>query len=162
MEEAGIRQIKRSISIDIKSVRFLDNELEDRLIKVEGLKEVFESAGRRTLLSGKDSKTNDTPFFNYSRITNLGIFRFYAEAFLKQHPYTDKSQTVILKHEPYTGNGLQLQINMFTKETQFVHYENLQSEIIEHLLAIMHEFGLKIFQQPSEEDLHILSKNEIN
>jgi miniconductance mechanosensitive channel len=51
---------------------------------------------------------------------------------------------------------------MFTKETQFVHYENLQSEIIEHLLAIMHEFGLKIFQQPSEEDLNILSKNEIN
>jgi miniconductance mechanosensitive channel len=162
MEEAGIRQIKRSISIDIKSVRFLDNELEASLLKIEGLKEVIESSGRKIALSRIDSVINDTPFFNTSKATNLGIFRYYAEAFLKQHPYTDKSQTVILKHQPYTGNGLQLQINLFTKAIQFVAYENLQSEIIEHLLAIMSEFGLKVFQQPSAEDLDIFSKNEIN
>lgn len=155
MEEAGIRQIKRSISIDVRSVMFLDNNLKDRLLKIEGLKKAIESAGRKNELTGNDSGSNDATFFNDSRITNLGIFRFYAEAFLKQLPSIDKSQAVILKHQPYTGDGLQLQINLFTKETQFIPYENLQSEIVEHLLAIMKEFGLKAFQQPSGEDLNI-------
>jgi miniconductance mechanosensitive channel len=155
MEEAGIRQIKRSISIDVRSVMFLDNNLKNRLLKIEGLKKAIESAGRKNELTGNDSGSNDATFFNDSRITNLGIFRFYAEAFLKQLPSIDKSQAVILKHQPYTGDGLQLQINLFTKETQFIPYENLQSEIVEHLLAIMKEFGLKAFQQPSGEDLNI-------
>lgn len=158
MEEAGKRQIKRSILIDIRSIRFLDKELEGRLIRVPGMKRVIESAGIRIEVSDKDLSINNTPFFNSTLITNLGIFRSYAEAYLKQHPDVDKTETIIVKHQPYNGNGLPLQVNLFTKETRFIPYENLQSEIVEHFLAIMDEFGLKVYQQPSGEDQLTVSK----
>jgi miniconductance mechanosensitive channel len=159
MEEAGIRQVKRSIFIDLKSVRFLDKELKERLCRVPELKEFIESNDRKKDPSGRDFTSMEAPFFNSSQITNLGIFRFYTEVYLKQNEYVDTTQTVIMKHQPFEGNGLQLQLNLFTKNTLFIPYENLQSEIIEHLLSIMNEFGLKAFQQPTGEDLQTLTKN---
>jgi miniconductance mechanosensitive channel len=159
MEEAGIRQVKRSIFIDLKSVRFLDKKLKERLCRVPELKEFIESNDRKKDPSGRDFTSMEAPFFNSSQITNLGIFRFYSEVYLKRNKYVDTTQTVIMKHQPFEGNGLQLQLNLFTKSTQFIPYENLQSEIIEHLLSIMNEFGLKAFQQPTGEDLQTLTKN---
>jgi miniconductance mechanosensitive channel len=156
MEEAGIRMIKRSLFIDIKSIKFLDKELKDRLYKVPGLKEFIDSADSKTDLSGKEFKSTEAPFFNYAQITNLGIFRFYAEAYLKKLPFVDTGQAIIMKHQSFEGNGLQLELNLYTKNTQYVPYENLQSEIVEHLLAIMNEFGLNVFQQPTAEDLQTI------
>src|SRR5512133_862843 len=157
MEESGIRQVKRSIFIDMKSIRFLDPDLRDRLCRIPVLKEFIESKETRTVPPGKVSDPLDTPFFNSYQITNLGIFRFYAETYLKNHPDVDTRQTVIMRHRHFEGNGLNLQLYLFTKNNQFVPYENIQSEIVEHLLAIMNEFGLKIFQQPTGEDLQTLS-----
>ena len=70
----------------------------------------------------------------------------------------DPDQTLILRHRAPEGNGLPLQVYLFTRNNQFVPYENIQSEIFEHLLAIMNEFGLKVFQQPTGEDILALSK----
>jgi miniconductance mechanosensitive channel len=151
MEEAGIRQVKRSILIDTRSIRFIDAGLKEKLSAVPVLKEYIESTERKTDLT-KNSKL-DSVFFNSARITNLGAFRYYAETYLKGHPLVDTSQTILLKHRPHEGNGVNLQINMFSNTTQMIPYENLQSEIIEHLLAIMDEFGLKVFQQPTGNDL---------
>jgi miniconductance mechanosensitive channel len=153
MEEAGIRQLKRSLFIDAKSIRFLDQELKNRLSSVPELKEYIDS----TYKESADNTLN--PFFNYSQITNLGIFRFYAESYLKLHPYVDARQTIIMRHRHHEGDGLHLQLNLFAKNTEFLTYENLQSEIVEHLLAIMSEFGLKVFQQPTGEDLITVLKN---
>jgi miniconductance mechanosensitive channel len=155
MEEAGIRQVKRSLFIDIKSIKFLDKELKDRLNLVPELREYIDSSGKKP--GGVAEKEfADSPFFNYSQITNLGVYRFYAESYLKRHPSIDGRQTIIMRHRAYEGNGLHIQLNLFTKSTEFVKYENLQSEIIEHLLAILKEFGLKVFQQPAGEDLQSL------
>ena len=99
-----------------------------------------------------------SPFFNTSQITNLGVFRFYAETYMKQNPHVDKGQTILMRHRPLEGNGLPLQLYLFTKNNQFVPYENIQSDIVEHLLAIMSELGLRAFQQPTGDDLQILSK----
>jgi miniconductance mechanosensitive channel len=153
MEESGIRQLKRSISIDMKSIRFLDKEMKEKLCKVPELSEFIKSGEIKKDMTGKDFKNSDSPFFNYSQITNLGVFRFYAESYLKNHRDVDKSQTILIKHKQIEGNGLPLQIYLFTKNNQFVPYENLQSEIVEHFLAIMAEFGLKVFQQPTGDDL---------
>jgi miniconductance mechanosensitive channel len=153
MEEAGIRQLKRSLFIDSKSVKFLDKDLRDRLTSVPSLKEYIEKTEKQ------ESISTETPFYNYKQITNLGIFRFYAETYLKQHPFVDARQTIIMRHRHNEGDGLHLQLNLFAKNTEFVTYENLQSEIIEHLLAIMSEFGLKVFQQPTGEDLKMILKN---
>jgi miniconductance mechanosensitive channel len=162
MEEAGIRQVKRSIFIDIRSIRFADKELEDRLCRVPAIKEAIETSKRKSDQQGNKINLSDSPFFNSQKITNLGLFRLYAEAYIKQIPEVDKGQTIILKHQPYNGNGLQLQFNLFTTKIQFIPYENLQSDIVEHLLAVMNEFGLKVFQQPTGDDLQALSKkNEL-
>ena len=159
MEESGIRQLKRSIFIDMKTIKFLDKEMKEKLCKVPELNEFIRSVEIRKDIAGKDFKNIDSPFFNSSQITNLGVFRFYAESYLKNHQDVDKSQTILIKHRQIEGNGLPLQIYLFTKNNQFVPYENLQSEIVEHFLAIMSEFGLKVFQQPTGDDLQpILNK----
>jgi miniconductance mechanosensitive channel len=158
MEESGIRQVKRSIYIDIRSIRFIDKEMKEKLCGVPALKKHIESFDQKTDLAVNDLNNSLSPFFNSSQITNLGIFRFYAETYLKQNPHVDKEQTIIMRHKPLESNGLPLQLYLFTKNNQFVPYENIQSEIIEHLLAIMSEFGLKAFQQPTGDDLQILSK----
>jgi len=158
MEEAGIRQIKRSIFIDMSSIRFLDKELKERLSRVPELKEFIELTEKQINLSGKGINDLASPFFNSSQITNLGIFRFYAETYLRQHPQVDSTQTIIMRHRPFEGNGLPLQLYLFTKNNQFTPFENMQSGIFEHLLAIINEFGLKVFQQPSGDDLQTISK----
>jgi len=158
MEEAGIRQIKRSIFIDLKSVKFLDKELRNRLYMVPALREFIDSKERKSDSSGKEFNSMETPFFNSSQITNLGMFRFYTESYMKQLPYVDTGQPIIMRHRPFEGDGLHLQLNLFTKSIEFISYENLQSEIVEHLLAIMNEFGLKIFQLPTGDDLQTLLK----
>jgi len=153
MEEAGIRQVKRSFFIDSKSITFLDNELKSRLGKNSVLNDFIESTEKKAAAAGMNSGLTESAFFNSSKVTNLGIFRFYAESFLKQHPHVDKSQTIIMRHRHSEGDGLHIQMNFFIRNTQFILYENTQSEIIEHLLAIMNEFGLKVFQQPTGDDL---------
>jgi miniconductance mechanosensitive channel len=75
------------------------------------------------------------------------------------HPSVDVRQTIIMRHRHNEADGLHLQLNLFAKNTEFITYENLQSEIVEHLLAIMNEFGLKVFQQPTGDDLKTILKN---
>jgi miniconductance mechanosensitive channel len=156
MEDSGIRQIKRSFFIDIRSIRFLDIELRDKLCSVPDLKDFIESTENRKYLNNDGNWLPESPFFNLSKITNLGIYRFYAEAYLKKHPNVDATQSIILRHRPFEGNGLPLQFFLFTKNIQFIPYENIQSEIFEHLVAIINEFGLKLYQQPAGEDLKAL------
>ena len=159
MEEAGVRLIKRSILIDMKSIRFLDEELRDKLCRIPVLKEYIESIDKQVNTTGNKLNDIDTPFFNSLKITNLGIFRYYAETYLRKIPMIDTDQTIILRHKTPEGNGLPLQVYVFTKNNKFVPFENTQSEIFEHLLAMLKEFGLNVFQQPTGDDLLSLSKN---
>jgi miniconductance mechanosensitive channel len=157
MEEAGVRQIKRSLFIDMKSIRFLDDELKEKLGRDPLLKEYLISGTNKGDSREAGSTNPESPFFNSSGITNLGIFRFYTETYLRHHPLIDPAQTLIVRHKASEGNGLPLQVYAFTRNNQFITYENVQSEVFEHLLAIMSEFGLKVFQQPSGNDLLSLS-----
>jgi miniconductance mechanosensitive channel len=160
MEESGTRQVKQSLFIDTKSIRFLDSGLKERLSLVPELKEFIESKVKNDATEYSDSPgVQGSPFFNSSRVTNLGIFRYYTENYLKKHPSVDPVQTIIMRHRPYEGTGVHVQLYLFAKDTKFVPYENFQSEIMEHLLAIMNEFGLKVFQQPSGEDLKTTLRN---
>ncbi|HLP74663.1 MAG TPA: mechanosensitive ion channel domain-containing protein [Bacteroidales bacterium] len=143
MEDSKTRQIKRPILIDMQSIKFMDSDLKKKLSKYQPLSHYMESFEKSR---SEYSLNRDDAFFNHGLLTNLGLFRFYAEAWLKQHPLVDKAQTVILRHKQTDGNGLPLQIYLFTKGYQMAAYENLQSEIFEHLIAMLNEFGLKIYQ----------------
>jgi miniconductance mechanosensitive channel len=159
MEDSRVRQIKSAITIDMRSIKFLNSELKEKLSRVPLLKEYMESVEDQN--GKKVIPSSDTFFFSYSQITNLGVFRYYAEAWLRNHKYVDETQPVILRHREPVGNGLPLQVYLFTKNNQFSPYENIQSEVFEHLLAIMNEFELKVFQQPTGDDLLMLTRNEL-
>jgi miniconductance mechanosensitive channel len=141
MEESGVRQMKRSIFIDMKTVRFLDDSLKAKLSELPKMK---------AFLEGREGKVPG--------ITNLGAFRFYAEEFVRQHPMIDPSQPLIVRHKAPETSGLPLQVYAFIRNSNMAPYDNTQSEIIEHLLAIMNEFGLKVYQQPTADDFMVLSK----
>jgi miniconductance mechanosensitive channel len=158
MEEAGIRQVKRSIYIDMKSIRFLDKELKQKLVRIPSVKEYIELSEQQKSTENNKLRNTEAPFFTATQLTNLGVFRFYIETYLKSHPLVDADQTVILRHRDPEGNGLPLQVFLFSRDNQFIPFENLQSEIFEHMLAIMNEFDLKVFQHPTGHDLLSLSK----
>jgi miniconductance mechanosensitive channel len=153
MVDSGVRQIKRAIFIDIKSIRFIDNDLKKRLSVIPALKVYIEKAeaGYVEAMSGKD------PFSNSFRLTNLGLFRYYAEEYIKNHPLIDKINPPVLRHLAPEGNGMPLQVVAFASKTSFIQYENIQSEIFEHILAMLKEFDLRVYQQPTGEDILQLS-----
>jgi miniconductance mechanosensitive channel len=160
MEESGIRLIRRSIFIDIRSIKFLDIRLTEKLKGIPKLEEYLKSAGKSDISSAAPAE-KISYYFDSSSLTNLGLFRYYAEAYLKNHPQIDRDQLTIVRHRPPEGNGLPLQVFAYTRTNQLLLYENIQSGIFEHLLAILKEFDLKIFQQPTGDDLLLLSvKNQ--
>ena len=159
MQEAGVRRIRRPIMIDMKSIRFVDDELKQRLSAIPELKSMIDKADM--LMQKNRDKTADDVFFNYWKLTNLGVFRYYAEEYLRNHPLIDKNQTIILRHRDPEGNGLPLQVYAFANNISITPYENIQSEIFEHLFAIIGEFDLKIYQPTGEEILE-LTRNRKN
>jgi miniconductance mechanosensitive channel len=150
MEEAGARRIKRSIYIDIKSVRFVDEDLKRRLSAIPEIKEYIEKfETNRT----SDPSHNISPFFRYDQLTNLALFRFYGDIWLKNHPASAKGQVAMLRNRVQTENGLPIEVVVFSKDTQLDGYERLQNEVFEHLYAIMSEFDLRVYQRPTGYDL---------
>ncbi|WP_223871723.1 mechanosensitive ion channel family protein [Candidatus Dactylopiibacterium carminicum] len=158
MQESGGRRIKRSLMIDQQSVRFLDegektslrrfrllqDYLEQKQQEIEGWNARLQEQGRETV--------------NTRRITNLGTFRAYVERYLRHHTQIHQDMTLIVRQMAPTPEGLPLEIYCFTATTAWVAYEGIQADIFDHLLAIIPEFGLRLFQQPSGQDMRTLAR----
>lgn len=158
MEEAGIRQVKRSVfTIDIRSVRFADDDLLNKLSQFPFVRDYLRKIEKETPESSSRKSHNNEVIQGKPQLTNLGLFRIYTEEYLRNHPGTDKNQTVLARHLEPAGNGLPFQIFAFSSNNTWSVYEHLQSEITEHLLSVLNEFGLSVFQQPSGADLAALS-----
>jgi len=156
MEESGVRQIKRAINIDVRSIHVAERELREKYFEIPGIRDFFSSIdqeyGKR-----KEGTIDKQAKPGSDGITNLGLFRIYTEDWLRKHPMIDNDQTIIVRHRPPAGDGLPLEVYAFCKRNSWIHYEHIQSEIFEHLFAVMPGFGLKVFQQPSGDDLLTLS-----
>ena len=157
MVDSGVRQIKKSIFIDIRSIKFPDQMLIEKLSKIPFLEKHFNLYEKESIKPAVGKNYIEGPFFSYPLLTNLGLFRIYAESYLKKHPMIDNNQTIIIKHMEPEVNGLQLQVYAFCNNNSLIPFENLKSEITEHLLAILNEFELKVFQQPTGDDIKTLS-----
>jgi len=162
MQESGVRHIKRSIFIDMKSIKPADTRVLEKTGKYALFKDYFERSedGGKILIRQKNSKKPD--YFSTGDLTNLGIFRMYAEVYLRSLPLIDNTRPVIVRHRDLAGNGLPLQVYAFCSKTDLVSYENVQSEIFERLLAMLNEFDLKVYQQPTGDDVLSLSGNKMN
>ena len=161
MQESGGRRIKRSLNIDQASIRFLAQEDHERLASFGHLETYLKE--KQAELAEWNDKLGDRGKIpaNTRRSTNIGTFRAYVEAYLCSHPGTHKHMTIIVRHLPPGPDGLPLEIYCFTNTTEWGAYEVIQADIFDHLYAILPEFDLRVFQNPSGRDLRILSSREI-
>lgn len=133
MRETGGRRIKRSIFIDMTTVHFCS----------EREKEMFASRGWIDEAQAKPE----------TQVVNLYVFRNYLQNYLKEHPRTHKELMIMVRQMQPTSEGLPLEIYCFSNTTVWPEYEQIQGEIFDHILAVIPEFGLRIFQRPSGNDL---------
>ena len=103
-----------------------------------------------------ENEVDNTSLANGRRLTNVGTFRAYTVAYLRNHPMISQEMTFLVRHLAPAGYGLPIEIYVFSKDTIWANYEGIQADIFDHLLAVVPEFDLKVFQNPSGSDFHRL------
>lgn len=146
MFESGGRRIKRAIMIDATSVRFCDEPLLQRL-------------NRSPLVQGLEMTTGaqDADPLSDPQLTNLGCFRAWLEAWLEKHPKIHEEMTSMVRELEPVGRGVPVEIYVFSNDQRWEYYERLQAEVVDHILAVLPLFGLRLFQDPTGEDLRALA-----
>ena len=157
MSESGGRRIKRSVSIDMNTVRFVDDAMLERFRKMDLLEDYVcrrqEEIDAENASRGID--LSDTAV-NGRRQTNLGIFRAYLLEYLRNHPKIHTGMTLLVRHLQPTAQGLPIEIYVFSSDKVWANYESIQADIFDHVLAAVPEFDLRVYQQPSGADLAAL------
>ncbi|OAN23527.1 mechanosensitive ion channel family protein [Pseudomonas oryzihabitans] len=152
MQEAGGRRIKRALNIDQNSVHFLSDAEREHLHRFNLLDDYLTAKEEElTEWNRKLEKRGQEPV-NTRRVTNLGTFRAYVERYLRAHPGVHQGMTLLVRQMPLSGEGLPVEIYCFTNTTVWAQYEGIQGDIFDHLLSILPEFGLHVFQHPSGRD----------
>jgi miniconductance mechanosensitive channel len=153
MSESGGRRIKRAIHIDMSSVRFLTEDDITRFERFVLLRDYVESK-KQELAEYNEARIGDTNFVaNARRLTNIGTFRAYVVRYLRDHPKVHQGMTLMVRQLDPTPQGLPLQIYVFSDDVAWVNYEGIQSDIFDHIIAIIPEFGLRVYQAPSGRDV---------
>jgi miniconductance mechanosensitive channel len=153
MSQAGARRIKRAIYVDVSSIRFQTQDEVDHFTRFALLKDHVEDKEQELADYNEGLATEVDSEVNRRRLTNIGTFRAYAYNYLKNHPKIHKSMTLIVRQLGPGPEGLPLEIYCFTNTTEWAVYEDIQSDIFDHLLAIVPEFGLRLYQKPAGSDL---------
>jgi miniconductance mechanosensitive channel len=156
MTESGGRRIKRSIYLDQQSVHFLSEDEYQHLRRFRLLGDYLNDKRQEIgEWNAALAKAGQEPV-NTRRLTNIGCFRAYVLQYLRAHPGVHQSMTLMVRQLGPTADGLPLEIYCFTDTVAWVRYEGIQSDIFDHLIAIIPEFGLRVFQNPSGVDLRAL------
>ena len=156
MQESGGRRIKRALYLDQTSVHFLHDAEIARLRRFMLLDRYMEHKEQELREWNARLAEHGKEPVNTRRVTNVGCFRAYVEHYLRNHPGVHQSMTLIVRQLSPTADGLPLEIYCFTNSTAWAAYEGIQSDIFDHLLAILPEFGLRVFQHPSGADMREL------
>ncbi|MCP4573719.1 MAG: mechanosensitive ion channel [bacterium] len=153
MEESGGRRIKRSIAIDMTSVRICDSDMIDRFRRIAYISDYID--GKLTELAAWNAEHGvvGDDLINGRRLTNLGIFRAYVEAYLRHHPMIHQEMTFLVRQLQPNEKGLPIEIYVFSKDQRWVQYEGIQSDVFDHIIAVVSEFELRVFQQPTGQDV---------
>lgn len=153
MQDAGGRRIKRCIYIDIASVKFCDvNDLE-KYEKISILREYLSKKKDEIDRWNKEHHIDENSVINARKLTNLGTFRAYISEYLRHHPKINNDIITMVRHLPPGPTGIPIEVYAFTNDTRWIYYESIQADIFDHLLSIIPEFGLRVFQYPAGHDL---------
>jgi len=158
MSESGGRRIKRSLFIDMNSIQLCTEELLGKFTHFELLNDYIEQKTKEVADHNKSNSINTAELINGRRLTNVGTFRAYIEAYLRNNSKIHPEMTFLIRQLEPTSRGLPIQIYVFTNDTDWVRYEGIQADIFDHLLAIIPEFRLKVFQSPTGKDFGKLGK----
>lgn len=159
MQESGGRRIKRSILIDQHSIRFLSEEEIQRLKEIKLLYNYISNKEDEIRFWNKKLEERGDNTINYRHLTNIGTFRAYIERYIKNHPDIRQDMLMLSRQLAPTPEGLPVEVYCFTNTVAWVNYESIQSDIFDHLLSIVSEFGLVVYQSPSGNDFRKLLNN---
>lgn len=157
MTESGGRRIKRAIHLDIQSVKFCDDAMLDRLEKVQLIADELHARRADVTRDNQERGVDTSLEINGRRLTNLGTFRMYVQAYLRAHPKIHGDMTLLVRQLQPTDKGLPLEIYVFSNDQNWARYESIQADIFDHLLACLPTFELRAFQAPSGADMRTLT-----
>lgn len=158
MSQSGGRRIKRSVFIDVSSIKFIDKNLLNKLNSASLLTDYLAEKTSEIDAFNKDNKINLEMKVNGRRLTNIGTFRAYLLSYLKNHPGIHNDMTLIVRQMEAENNGIPLQIYAFTNTTAWIAYEKIQSDIFDHIYAIVDAFELRVHQSPGSADFLMLGQ----
>ena len=156
MEESGGRRIKRSVNIDMNSVKFCTPEMIERYRKICLLSDYVLSTEQKIEKYNKENNVDTSTLINGQHQTNLGVFRAYLNNYLKSLPTVNQQMTCMVRQLQPTETGIPMELYFFSAVKDWVPYEGVQADVFDHVLAIIPEFDLRVFQNPSGDDLRSL------
>lgn len=156
MQESGVRRIKRHLSIDMESVKFCTPEMLQRFRSYQLISAYIDQKEHEISQYNAENNIDTSNLVNGRRQTNLGVFRAYMTAFFQQSPRINKELTLMVRQLQPTEKGIPIEIYVFSKIQEWTAYEALQSDIFDHMLAVLPMFDLKVFQEPSNSSLSAL------
>jgi len=152
MHESGGRRVKRSINIDMNSVRFCTLEVLEKFRKISLIKEYIEETEEELKAYNQERGVDDSVLVNGRRQTNLGVFRAYLERYLRNLSSVNQDMTLMVRHLQPTEKGIPLELYFFTYSKESAVYEQIQADVMDHVLAVVSEFDLAVFQSPTGAD----------
>jgi len=156
MTESGGRRIKRKLIINLSSIKFIDERLSDKLYELSLLEDYVKE---KKIELNKENNKKKVGNINRRTLTNIGCFRIYLKKYLENHPKINKDMTLLVRQLPISQYGLPIEIYTFTSTTNWKLYEDIQSDIFDHILASIHYFDLEVYQEPTSTDLKSLMQN---
>lgn len=149
IKEAGGKRIKRSIFIDMKSIQFCNDEMLTRFKKIQYIQAYLDNKQKEINEYNEKQHVDLTSLVNGRRLSNIGTLRAYITAYLKHHDKINQNLTLMVRQLQPNEFGLPIEIYAFCKESKIEEFEAIQADIFDHILSIVGEFDLKIFQTPS-------------
>lgn len=160
MQETGGRRIKRSIYIDTTSIQFCTREMIVHFKEIHYISEYIEKKEIEVEQYNIANHINRNSRVNGRNLTNIGTFRIYIQKYLEHHPLIHKDLTIMVRQLAPGENGLPLEMYCFTNDIRWATYEAVQADILDHILAIAPEFGIRVFQNPSGHDMRGFTSQE--
>lgn len=153
MQESGGRRIKRSLFINVRSIKFVDPETRERYKRYYLITNYVTERQRQIEEFNEANSFDTSELINGRRMTNVGVFRHYAEEYLKANKRIRQDMSLMVRHLAIEDRGLPIEIYCFTNTIRWTEYEEIQADIFDHLIAATAHFDLEIFQQPSGSDI---------
>ena len=153
MSDAGGRRIKRPLYIDMRTIQFADEAMLERFKRIRLLRPYLEAKLDEIRMHNDGIGEDLSELINGRRLTNVGTFRAYCVAYLRNHPKARQDMTLIVRQLAPGPQGLPIEIYVFSNDTAWARYEDIQGDIFDHLLSVLPEFGLSAYQAPSGADL---------